>query len=73
MNKGIVKSIGVMAVMAALTGCGSMAAYAPASAATGSILSGAEAQSMIQVSVTITEPSQQESSPDTPTVAALSN
>ena len=76
MNKGIVKLFGVLAVLAVLavlTGCSGMATQAPESVASKSILSGAEAQSMIQVSVTIIEPSPQEMAPDSPTVAALTD
>ncbi|MEL7186446.1 MAG: hypothetical protein AAFN50_08450 [Pseudomonadota bacterium] len=73
MNKGIVKLICVVTVIASLTGCSGMATQGPEVVASKSILSGAEAQSMIQVSVTIIEPSPQEMAPDSPTVAALTD
>lgn len=56
MNKGIVKLISALALMTVLTGCGGMALQGAENSGDRPILSAAEAQAQIRVTVRTLEP-----------------
>lgn len=56
MNRKSIYKIIVLSTLAALTGCGGMQAQPVTTASNGAILSAADLQSMIQVTVTQLEP-----------------
>ena len=70
MNKGIVRIISVLAVLAVLAGCSSIATQRAANVSDKPILSAAEAQSMIRVTVRTIESTPGALTADAPTVAA---
>ena len=56
MNKGIIRVISVLTVFAAMTGCGSLSTQRVADSGDKPVVSAAEAESMIRVTVRTLEP-----------------